>query len=85
MTNRDSVPSLPHEHTEHTEHTSQSSALTSRRRAMKRLLISVGVFVGSAIGWKAGEAIGIMTAYMLSVVGSGIGAYAGIRVAREME
>lgn len=52
---------------------------------MKRLLISVGVFVGSAIGWKAGEAIGIMTAYMLSVVGSGIGAYAGIRVAREME
>jgi len=52
---------------------------------MKRLFISVGVFVGSAIGWRAGEAIGVMTAYMLSVVGSGLGAWAGIRIARELE
>ena len=52
---------------------------------VKRLFISVGVFVGSAIGWKAGEAIGMRTAYMFSVVGSGLGAYAGIRVARELE
>ena len=72
MTNRPPAPSLGH-------------APHRPVLPVKRLFISVGVFVGSAIGWKAGEAVGVMTAYMLSVVGSGLGAYAGIRAARELE
>ncbi len=52
---------------------------------VKRLLVTVGVFVGSTLGWKAGEYVGTMTAYFASVLGSGLGAWLAIRKARELE
>ena len=36
--------------------------------------------VGGRLGWWAGEPIGLMSSYMLSVVGTGTGLYAGRRL-----
>jgi hypothetical protein len=47
---------------------------------MKRLLVMVGATVGGSIGWWAGSGVGIMTAFLLSVVGTAAGIYAAIKV-----
>ena len=47
---------------------------------MKRILVMVGATVGGSIGWWAGSGVGIMTAFLLSVVGTGAGIYAAIKV-----
>ena len=44
------------------------------------LLVST---VLGAVGWWLGEGIGIMTAFMISTVASGVGLYAGRRFYRE--
>jgi hypothetical protein len=41
--------------------------------------------VGGGIGWAAGSPVGIMTAFMLSMLGTGIGIYVGKRLADRME
>jgi hypothetical protein len=50
---------------------------------MKKLLVLVGTTVGGAIGWWIGDRVGIMTAFIMSMVGTGLGMYVGIRIARE--
>jgi hypothetical protein len=42
-----------------------------------KLLIFVGLNVFGAIGWWLGEYVGLMTAFLLSGVGSVFGVYAG--------
>jgi hypothetical protein len=49
---------------------------------MSRVLGFVGATAGGAIGWWLGDYIGFMTAFLLSVVGTGLGLYGGIRIAR---
>lgn len=39
--------------------------------------------LGSAAGWWLGASVGIMTAFILSMVGLGLGMWAGIRLARD--
>lgn len=51
---------------------------------MAKLLGFVGSFVGSSIGWWLGARVGIMTAFMLSIVGTGAGIYLGRRIAAEL-
>ena len=46
---------------------------------MRKLLGFVGATVGSAVGWWAGAHVGTMTAFMVSMVGTGAGMYAGWR------
>jgi hypothetical protein len=46
---------------------------------MRKLLGFVGMTVGSGLGWWAGAHLGTMTAFMLSMVGTGAGLYAGGR------
>jgi uncharacterized membrane protein YjjP (DUF1212 family) len=48
---------------------------------MPRLLAFIGATAGSALGWWAGEWIGLMTAFVLSMVGTAAGMYAGHRIA----
>ena len=48
---------------------------------MKKLLSFVGGTVGSSIGWWLGARIGIMTAFMVSTVFTGVGIYAAYRIA----
>ncbi len=50
---------------------------------MKRLLGMIGAGLGSAVGWWLGAKIGFMTAFMLSMVGTGFGLYYGSRAARQ--
>lgn len=52
---------------------------------LQKMLGFIGATAGGAIGWWAGEGAGLMTAFMLSMVGTGLGIYAGMRVARHYE
>jgi hypothetical protein len=52
---------------------------------MKKLFVLIGATVGSYLGWWLGARIGIMTAFMVSTVFSGVGMYAGARAAHNYE
>lgn len=42
----------------------------------------IGATVGSYAGWLLGATIGFTTAFMISMVGTGLGIYAGLKVAK---
>jgi hypothetical protein len=44
---------------------------------MSRLLGWVGAAIGGSVGWWAGARVGIMTAVVVSAVGTGAGLYLG--------
>ncbi|MDH3495551.1 MAG: hypothetical protein OER21_02195 [Gemmatimonadota bacterium] len=46
-----------------------------------KLFAWIGAALGGALGWWAGAHVGVMTAFLLSVVGTGVGVYAGRRIA----
>ena len=48
---------------------------------MKKLLAFVGATLVSSVGWWLGAKVGLVTAVMASAVGTGVGMYAGARVA----
>jgi hypothetical protein len=50
---------------------------------MKWLVWFLGATVGGAIGWWIGARFGVMTGYVLSTVGTGIGVYYSGRLAAE--
>jgi hypothetical protein len=49
---------------------------------MKKLLIFIGMTVGGWMGWWLGERFGIMTAFILSTLGSLGGVILGWRIGR---
>ncbi|MGH8278907.1 MAG: hypothetical protein ACRETQ_05010 [Gammaproteobacteria bacterium] len=49
---------------------------------MKRLLVLLGVIILGGAGWSLGKHAGLVTAWLLSGVGSIIGAYIGWRISR---
>ena len=50
---------------------------------MTKLMVFVGATPGGSIGWWLGDYAGVFAAFMLSMVGTGIGMYAGRRFAVE--
>ncbi|MFL5496106.1 MAG: hypothetical protein ACJ8DC_17105 [Gemmatimonadales bacterium] len=48
---------------------------------MSKLLAWVGASVGGAVGWWAGDRIGLFSAFILSMLGTGAGLYLGRRMA----
>jgi hypothetical protein len=50
---------------------------------MSKLASFIGMTVGGAIGWYAGNIVGYMTAFILSCVGSGVGLYLARRAAQQ--
>ena len=50
---------------------------------MSKVLGAIGAMAGSAIGWWIGGHVGVMTAFLFSVCGTGLGMYAGVKVARQ--
>ncbi len=50
---------------------------------VKRLLGFVGATIGSAVGWWLGAHIGLTTAVVVSAVGTGLGLWAGVRLATD--
>ena len=51
-------------------------------QTMTRLLGLIGATIGSAIGWWLGARVGLMTAFLISTLGTGFGLYYGTRLAR---
>ena len=49
---------------------------------MEKIITTLGAFIFSWLGWWIGAQISIMTAFMVSMVGTGFGIYAGRRVTR---
>lgn len=52
---------------------------------LTKMLSFIGATAGGAIGWWAGERVGFMTAFILSMIGTGFGIYVGVRIARHYE
>jgi hypothetical protein len=48
---------------------------------VSKVLGFLGASIGGAIGWWLGARVGTMTAFVLSTVGTGVGVYAGRRIA----
>lgn len=51
--------------------------------AMGKLFSFVGATIGSYAGWYMGAKVGFTTAFILSMVGTGIGMYFGHRIAKD--
>jgi hypothetical protein len=49
---------------------------------MQKLLVLVGTMVGGSLGWAIGAPVGLMTAFLLGVVGTAVGLYLSRRVAQ---
>lgn len=52
---------------------------------MAKLLGYAGSLVGGTLGWWVGDLVGTMTAFLLSIVGTGVGIYVGRMIAAEYE
>ncbi|MGE5749758.1 MAG: hypothetical protein ACM31F_07345 [Gemmatimonas sp.] len=52
---------------------------------MSKLFMLVGSTIGSYAGWWMGAHIGMMTAFAVSMVGTGVGIYYGRQVAQRYE
>jgi uncharacterized membrane protein YeaQ/YmgE (transglycosylase-associated protein family) len=50
---------------------------------MEKVLGFIGATVLGSVGWWIGGHVGVMTAFMVSTVGSGVGVYVGRRAARD--
>ncbi len=50
---------------------------------MRRMCAIVGAIIGSWIGWWLGAHVGLMSAFLLSMIGAAGGIYAGHRIARD--
>ena len=61
--------------------TSRPAAAPSNSN-MEMLLSFIGASVVGSAGWWLGDRVGFMTAFMLSMVGTGVGMYAGRKAAR---
>ncbi len=44
---------------------------------MSKILTFLGASVGGAVGWWLGAPVGMMTAFVVSMLGTGVGMYAG--------
>ena len=51
---------------------------------MTRLLLLLAVTIGGGVGWWLGSFVGIMTAFMMSVVGTAVAVYGARRFTAEM-
>jgi hypothetical protein len=48
---------------------------------MSKLLGFVGATLVGALGWWLGSAVGLMTAFIVSTIGTGVGVYLGRKIA----
>lgn len=52
---------------------------------MSKLFMLVGSTLGSYAGWWLGAHAGVMSAFVVSMIGTGLGIYGGRRVAQQYE
>ena len=53
-------------------------------QGMNRLLNFVGMTIGGWIGWALGAVVSIFTAFILSMIGTGVGLYYTQRMAKRL-
>lgn len=53
-------------------------------QTVKGIFAYIGMSLGGWIGWFAGAWISIFTAFILSMIGTGVGLYAAHRIARQL-
>lgn len=51
---------------------------------MKRLFDLIGMTIGGWLGWAVGAPISMFTAFMVSIVGTGVGLWATRKITRQM-
>jgi len=51
---------------------------------MKRLFGLIGMTVGGWIGWELGMLISVFTAFVIGMIGTGVGLYAAQRVTKRL-
>jgi len=51
---------------------------------VQRLFGFIGMTIGGWLGWAIGAPISIFTAFMVSMVGTGVGLYAAIRISKRI-
>lgn len=51
---------------------------------MSKLLNLMGMTIGGWIGWAIGAPISIFTAFVVSMVGTGVGLYVSMKVSRQL-
>ncbi len=51
---------------------------------MRKLIVGTSSTVASYIGWALGAPFGTMTAFMVSMVGTGLGIYLGIQLNKRL-
>jgi hypothetical protein len=51
---------------------------------MKRIFNFIGMTLGGWVGWQLGILISVFAAYMIAVVGTGIGLYASQRFSKRL-
>lgn len=51
---------------------------------MKKLFGTLGALVGSTIGWYAAVKLGFMTAFFVSTIAGGVGAYYAVKASRDL-
>lgn len=52
---------------------------------MKKMAGFIGGTIGGYVGWYLGDHWGMMTAFVLSMIGTGIGMYYAVKFVREYE
>jgi len=51
---------------------------------VNRVFTFLGASLGGTVGWWLGAPFGIMTAFVVSMLGTGVGIYAGHRIAERL-
>ena len=51
---------------------------------MKKIILLTSITIFSWLGWAMGARFGLVSAYMLSFVGSLVGVYAGVKLNRNL-
>lgn len=51
---------------------------------MAKMLNLIGMTIGGWLGWAVGAKVSIFTAYVVSMVGTGVGLYVSMRVTRNL-
>ena len=63
----------------------QRAGLRPRLTTMNRLLMFIGMIVGSYLGWWLGDyfELGLMATFLVSTLGSAVGVYVAWRIMRD--
>ncbi|HEU4990365.1 MAG: hypothetical protein KGL93_11780 [Gemmatimonadota bacterium] len=51
---------------------------------MKKLMGTIGTFIGSTLGWYAAAKFGFMTAFFVSTIAGGVGLYYGVKFGNQL-